>query len=79
MFKETRKCSYFVISTLADFFSVLRNGVSVTLAAFLIIYGNTLHHRNPGKAAHSTNKKQGKSEKQILIDLTVLESGKWEF
>jgi hypothetical protein len=32
-----RKCSYFVITTFADFSSVLRNVVSVTLAFFLII------------------------------------------
>jgi hypothetical protein len=39
----------------------------------------TLHHRNLGWATHSTKKKQGKSEKQILIDQTALGSGKWEF
>ncbi len=70
---------YFIIPTLADCPSVLRNAVSVTLAIFLSIWSYTLHHRNPERATHSTNKKQGKSKKQILIGLTVLGSGKWEF
>jgi hypothetical protein len=50
----------------ADFSSVFRNVASVTLAVFLIISSYTLHHMNPGRATHSTNKKQGKSEKQII-------------
>jgi hypothetical protein len=54
MFYETRKCSYFIIPTLADFSSVLRNAVSVTLAVFLIIWSYTLFHRNSGRATHST-------------------------
>ncbi len=32
-----------------------------------------------GKPSHSTNKKQIKSEKQILISLRVLGSDKWDF
>jgi hypothetical protein len=76
MFQETRKCSYFVIPTLVDFSSVFGNAVSVTLAVFLFIQSYTAHHRNPGSATHSTNKKQGKSEKQILIGPRVLVGGK---
>jgi hypothetical protein len=72
---ETRKCSYFVIPTLAHFSSVLRNAVSVTLAVFLIIYSYALHHRNPGRATHSTNEKKRRSEKQILIGPSLLGSG----
>jgi hypothetical protein len=41
--------------------------ISETLIIFLIIWSYTLQYRNPGRATHSTNKKQGKSEKQILI------------
>jgi hypothetical protein len=70
---------FFVIQTLVDFSSVLKNVVSVTLAIFLIIQSYTLYHRNLGRATHSTNKKQGKSEKKILIGPRVLGSGKWEF
>jgi hypothetical protein len=74
-----RKVHYFVIITLADFSFVLRNAVSVTLSVFLIIQSYTRYLRNPGRAAHSANKNQGKSEKQILIDWRVLGSGKWKF
>jgi hypothetical protein len=79
MFSETAKCSSFVIPTLADFSSVLRNVVSVTLSVFLIIKSYTLHLRNPGRATHSTNKNSGKSEKQILIGWRFLGSGKCIF
>jgi hypothetical protein len=54
-----------------DFSSVLRNAVNVTFAVFLFIYSYTLHHRNPGRATHSTNKKQGKPKKLILIGQEV--------
>jgi hypothetical protein len=67
MFWETGKCSYFVIPTLADFSSVLRNAVNLTLAVFLIIQCYTLYLRNPGRATHSTNKNQGKSENRSLL------------
>jgi hypothetical protein len=64
MFLETGKCNYFVILTLANFSSFLRNAVSVTLAVFLFIWSYTLHLRNPGRATHSTNNNQGKSRKR---------------
>ncbi len=70
---------FFFIPTLVDFSSVPRNVVSVTLAVFLIIQSDSLYHRNLGRATHSTNKKQGKSDKKILIGPRVLGSGKWEF
>jgi hypothetical protein len=61
------ECSYFVIPTLADFSSVLRNAVNVTLTFVLFIQSYTLHNWNLGRATHSTNKQQEKSEKEILI------------
>jgi hypothetical protein len=61
MFWETGKCSYFITPTLADFSSVLRNAVNLTLAISLIIQCYTLYLRNPGRATHSTNKNQGKN------------------
>jgi hypothetical protein len=76
MLWETRKYSYFIIQTPADFSAVLRHVVSVTLVVFLNI---TPHLRNLGRATHSTNKNQGKNEKKILIGQRVLGSGKREF
>jgi hypothetical protein len=35
----------------------------------------TLHHRKPGRATPSTNKKKGKGHKQVLIGQKVLEIG----
>ncbi len=39
----------------------------------------TLHHKNLGRATNSTNRKQRKGEKQILIGLRGLGSDKWDF
>jgi hypothetical protein len=40
---------------------------------------STLHHRKLARATyHSTNKKQGKGEKQILIGQRVLEGSEWK-
>jgi hypothetical protein len=62
---------------LADFSSVLRKAVSLTLGAFLIISSYTLHYSNLGRATHSTNKKQGKREKLFFTGRGVLGSSKW--
>jgi hypothetical protein len=49
---------------------------SETLAVFLLHPQLHLHQSKPGRAKHSTNMKQGKGKKQILIGLRVLGSSK---
>ncbi len=66
---KTGYCIYFVILILVDFPVDPWNAVGVTLAIFL--YHLELIHlqRKPGRAKHSTNKKEGKGVKQPMTGL----------
>ncbi len=64
---------YFLTRTLVGFTYTLWNAESETPDLFLLHC--ELHHRKPGRATRSTNKKQEKGKNIDLIGQKILESG----